>query len=319
LGLLLVAAAGARAQRETAVAIQVDACVPVDRAQLERLLAIELGAPTVQGESPVAATQIWVGCGPLGIELRLQDKVTQKSMTRTLPASSFRDQSSTRLLALAVAEFVVASWIELEVRPEPAVRPVGPRASPEALREAAKVTQQHLPVREGPPQNTVTGALTLQPWVEHDAVLLGAEARLFRLALPEIAWTIAASFGTGSTDVALGKVTLSTATLALGLGLHVRAQAVSFYTGPGGRLGMAYMRGEPRDPMSARGASFFAPFGGPLWFARFEWHASEEVRVALDLEGGIVTIDARAKAGDDSVLSLEGAWGTAGLAVGMAL
>src|SRR5688572_33177704 len=105
--------------------------------QLERLLSIELGTSADTASSTTGPTHVHVRCVAAGIELNLQDALTRKGMVRVLSRESFLDASSTRLLALAIAEFVVASWVELRLPQRVEAAPVvGPAPSARA-REAA--------------------------------------------------------------------------------------------------------------------------------------------------------------------------------------
>jgi hypothetical protein len=300
------------------ISVAVDPCVPVERGQLERLLAIELGTSTARG-GPSASTHVWVSCGVQGIELRLEDGVTRKSMLRVLPAASFRDASSTRLLALAIAEFVVASWIELSVQPRHVVEPVGPPPSSAERKLAERVVQRRAAMPASfQHEASVSAALAVQVWSAHDGVLIGGGLRFLQLALPALAWTMSGDFGTADVDVPLGTVRLTTASVALAAALHLRAGNTGFYTGPGGRLGFTRMLGEPSDGTRNEGKSFFAPYGGLMWWNRVEYRASDGVRLALELEAGLITLPARALSGMTRVLALEGVWLTTGVSLGFA-
>lgn len=314
--MLLSAASLARAEGQ--ISVSVNPCVPVDRAQLERLLAIELGTSNAAG-APHASTHVWVNCGPQGVELRLEDGVTRKSMARVLPAASFRDASSARLLALAIAEFVVASWIELSVQPRPSVEPIGPKPSAAEQRLVEGVVRKRglLPA-SAPPESSLSLAFALQVWSAHPGVLVGGGLRLLERALPWLAFTISGDFGTAGVDVPLGTVRVTTASLALALAARVRVDALTFYTGPGSRLGFARMQGEASDPVTTRSYRFFAPYGGLIWWTRFEYAATDELRLALDLEAGVTTLPVRDTADKSLVLALEGVWLTTSLAVGLA-
>jgi hypothetical protein len=198
-GLWLACVAPVQAQAEPAVTVNVDPCVPVDHTKLHELLAIELGTSTAEGGAgPAAPTRVSVSCSPQGIELRVQDGVTRKSMARVLPASSFADASSTRLLALAIAEFVVASWIELSVQPAPAVEPVGPPAGESARRVAQNAVAERSP-RSEPPlrpgERTLSLGPALQLWSAHEAVLLGAGLRVLLPLAEPLVWTLSGDFG----------------------------------------------------------------------------------------------------------------------------
>jgi hypothetical protein len=311
LGATLGAAQGAGA----AVSVSVDRCVPVDHAALHRLLAIELGTSTAQEPGPKVPTRVWVGCSPLGIELRLEDGVTSKAMARTLPASSFRDTSSTRLLALAVAEFVVASWIELGVQPEPSVPPVpiAPPPSPD-MRQAV---EQAIDERSEPSDGlTVAGGLALTAWTESSSLWLGVGARVTREASPTMAWSVAFDFTGTNHDVALGEVHGLSGSAAFSALFYLRFAPITLFTGPGARVGVVRLAGEPDSGVETNGREFAAPFGGPLWLARVHLALSRNVCLGLELEGGFATLPAKATADRTSVFALEGAWLTPALSLG---
>ena len=59
---------------------------------------------------------IWLTCVASGVRLYLQDNLTGKSMVRVVAPGGITEHSQSRLLALAVAEFVAASWTELRVQ-----------------------------------------------------------------------------------------------------------------------------------------------------------------------------------------------------------
>jgi hypothetical protein len=320
-GLWLLPAGAAFAQgAPPAVAVSVDPCVPVNRAKLHELLAIELGTSTVGGPSPNALTQVSVSCRPEGIELQLADGVTRKSMSRILPASSFVDASRTRLLALAIAEFVVASWIELRAQPKPVVEPVGPPPPPAARELAAQVVadraQDPLPARL---DSSLSVGMALSVWSSHDAVLIGAAARLIMPILPALAWTISADAEVADADVRLGSVSVTTASAALALTLHADLSALAVFTGPGGRFGVAYLDGQPDDRAHVRVDPFLAPYGGPIWLLRIEYQATTRLRLALEAEGGLSTLPVRAEVqGGVQLFDLSESWFSSTLAAGIA-
>ena len=65
------------------------------------------------------------------------DPTTGKSLARTVALTEAAPNGRARLLALAVAELVVASWSELQSNPQPRAPPATPLA-PYAAREAAR-------------------------------------------------------------------------------------------------------------------------------------------------------------------------------------
>jgi hypothetical protein len=312
---------GAAQAAEVAVSISVDRCVPVDHEALHRLLAIELGTSTAHEPGPKVPTRVWVSCSSLGIELRLEDGVTSKTMARTLPASSFRDTSSTRLLALAVAEFVVASWIELGVQPDPIVPPV-PIAPPPS-QDMRQAIEQAIDERAEPTEGlSVTGALALAVWTDNGSLWLGAGARVTREASPTMAWSVSFDFTGTSNDVEFGRVHGLSGSIAFSALFYLRLAPLTLFTGPGARVGVVRLAGEPADEVGTKGGEFAAPFGGPLWLARVDLALSRSVRLGIELEGGFATLPAKAtadregSADPESIFALEGLWLSPALSLG---
>jgi hypothetical protein len=303
-----------------AVSIEVDPCVPVDNQKLLRLLAIELGGAEIRaGEAP---TSVIVDCVPQGIELRLQDAVTHKSMRRVLPASSFRDAStSPRLLALVVAEFVVASWIELSVRAPNAPLP-GPPVQPELTRAAQRIVAEHT-AKPAPSldETSLSAALSTQFWAASDALFLGVLVRWMHAAGSHVVLTSAVELATASTDVAAGSVDAVTASLTFALALHAQIGAFEVYSGPGGRGGMASLQGSSEDPTMLSGYRFAALYGGLVWWNRLEYRGFPRLRLALEVEAGLTTLPVHATAppDNDSVFALSGLSIGAALSIGWRL
>jgi hypothetical protein len=320
--LLLGSAAGARAQLPPAVSVSVDPCVPVDHGKLHELLAIELGTSTAHGSAPAAATRVNVGCSPVGIELRVEDGVTRKSMARVLPASSFADASSTRLLALAIAEFVVASWIELRVQPAPAVEPIGPPAGADARRVAESAVAERTP--EAAAQRSSERALFasggLQWWPAEELDLFGGGLRLQLPLWDTLIWTVSADFGAASTELRYGELNLFTASAGLAIALELRLdEHAVLQLGPGARLGLTRIDADA-DPSLAADDEFTAPYGGPLWLTRLVVRLSDTLRVAIDAELGLTTLPASAEIqGEGTALELAGVWFNAVIGAGLAL
>jgi hypothetical protein len=321
----LLAGAGRAHAAEPQVAISIDPCVPVDRAQLERLLAIELGTSTARGGSVATPTRVWVGCTEQGIELRLEDAVTRKSMTRSLPASSFTNAESTRLLALAIAEFVVASWIELSVQPEPTVQPIGPELPKAARSNAERVVQERAIPPEAMYDDSLSAALAVQIWSRNDGVMFGGGLRWWQALLPSLAWAASGEVAASSVDASFGAVDVTLASLALALAWRIPIGRVTLYTGPGGRVGLTHIAGAPRDATQAEGKRGYNAYGGVIWLNRVEYRASRRLRLGLEIEPGLTTLPVDAVTGgtraaprETVTFALDGFWLTSSLTVGVA-
>lgn len=141
LSLLILAPAHARAQAEDGVVrvVAFDCSAVVERALFTRLLATELrgdGVSSVEGDEREALAVIEVGfeqCEPGATSVRVQidDRVTQKRVTRAIDLEGVPASLRERTLAIATAELLRASWLEL-IQPDPPEPEVAP---PPVVRE----------------------------------------------------------------------------------------------------------------------------------------------------------------------------------------
>ncbi len=315
-------ASGARADPPLVTTV-VDDCVPIDRQQLDRLLSIELGTSADTAASTATGpTHVHVRCVAAGIELNLQDALTRKGMVRVLSRESFQDASSTRLLALAIAEFVVASWVELRLpqRVEPA--PVGGPAPSESAREAAssKAAERVQPSPEAADEShTEIGATgQLQLWTEQNDVVLGVGLRFIHAPISSIAFSIGSDFGVATIDGALGELVVRTFAFSLaGLG-RIDFSPFVLVTGPGARIGLAQLSATP-DPALATSDAAYLPYGGIFWLARGALSLTDLLALTIELELGAATLPARALVSEASAFTIDGVWFTAGLGVSFEL
>jgi hypothetical protein len=321
---LCTALAAARAQAEQPlVTTVVEPCVPIDRSQLDRLLSIELGTSADTAGATTGATHVHVRCVAAGIELNLQDTLTRKGMVRVLSRESFQDASSTRLLALAIAEFVVASWVELRLPQKVQPAPVGPPPSASARRTAETAAAE----RVQPSEHTHDVDLTqiglsfqLQLWSEQDDVMLGVGLRFLHAPVPSIAFSIAGDFAADEVEHALGTVLVRTGAVSIaGLG-RIDLSPLVVLTGPGARLGFVQLAGSAHNADDASDYASSAPYGGVFWLARGELYVSDSLALTLDLELGAVTLPVTALAlPDNPVFELDGAWFTTGIGLALEL
>jgi hypothetical protein len=322
--LLVLAASPARTQavgEEPTVAVSVDPCVPIDRAALQRILTVELGTSTIQHDAALAAqapTRVHIGCAEHEILLRLEDGVTSKVMTRALPRQSFVDPSSTRLLALAVAEFVVASWVELQVQPTPAVRPlpVAPAPTASTLKQVS-ARMEALPRRkEAQEHTTLSLGASFQLYALESSPFWGGSGRVLGTAGRLFAWSVSGDVAGSGSELSVGDVSAITASISVAGLLQARLGTVALYTGPAVRVGLVRIAGTTDDAARARGKIFFAPFGGPAWLLRVELSPTRALRLGVDVELGYVTLPAQATIAGRGVYSIDGLWGTTTLWVG---
>jgi hypothetical protein len=302
------------------VTTTLDPCVPVDEAQFHRVLAIELGTSIAySAEAPSRTSLTWVhlSCTPSGIELRLDDGLTRKSMVRVLDLSRIEAASRTRLLALAVAEFVVASWVELRVVDRPAIEPVGPPPPARARANITRTVHEKLErtAPEAPSIWEIAGMFRLEGFATLDSLAPTLALRLGQRPTGAFAFALGADFGLTRVDVGTGQVELATATAMVAALFVSRLPRVDLYAGGGGRFGLMHMNGVPGDS-SVRGESFSAPYGGPLILGRFAFHVSRTFRLVSEAEAGLVTLPIVGLSGTRKVIELSGAWASFAIGAG---
>jgi hypothetical protein len=116
------------ASEEAALVIEARQCQGLSTAEVERLLAIELTTVAETGGIADPLT-IELDCRGSVIEIAVRDPVTRKRLAREIPAPPPNAAGRERMVALAISQLFVASWLELLMpgderpRPEPAVAP----------------------------------------------------------------------------------------------------------------------------------------------------------------------------------------------------
>lgn len=144
IALVLPGVSHAQSAQHVELRLEVDPCVQVDARFARRIIDIELGTATPPPDASGSVLARVTCAGSMQL-LRVDDAVTGKALERTIDLHGAEPAARTRLLALAVAELVAASWAELEVTPAPRVPPVPPPATrevQESAREALRARAQ---------------------------------------------------------------------------------------------------------------------------------------------------------------------------------
>jgi hypothetical protein len=344
--LSLANSAATRAQDEgdpdaIGVTTTVDPCVPIDVAHFHRLLSIELGTSIdYRVDAPRQPGRTWVhlSCAPAGIELLLEDGITQKAMIRVLDLTQIEPSSRTRLLALAVAEFVVASWVELRAVPRPSV-PAAGLAPPRAAAELAARTAEDKAVTLPQPMAATTGSeagyelaagIGLEIYESHLAMLPVLSLRLYQHASAllqlvlgaDVAYMAVRAVPVGENEtLAMIDVTTFSGLAAVLVGGSVGESELA--GGLGVRFGAVHMSGESRVS-ELRARRFYDPHGGVLALGRLSFRIAERWNLGLELEAGYVTLPVKAEVEDEvgskrALLTLGGAWVSAGARIAFEL
>lgn len=312
------------------VLVELDPCVELDPSALERQLALEFG-PTIELEvreadeqpSGARATQLSelrVACGTQGLSLTLDDQLTNKSMARELGLTPGGGEWERRALALAIVEFVRASWLELELRDEPEPAPAerstpvehSAPASEPPVSAASPATARAARRRASlPPQPWL---LSLGPRVELLASELslagGGQLRVVHRARRNLAWTLGAGALHARTRSAPGRLAMTEAWLAPALLASMQRRHYGLAGGAGVRVGFTHLRGRAADDAPFTGRAFVRSVGGAfaLTRAQLELPARRRLALALELELGWIFRPVTALSGTEELFSREGLW-----------
>ena len=161
-----------------------------------------------------------VTCHDEVADLSVADAATGKVVSRSI---SLAHASPGRLLALAVAELVAASWEEVKSQPPPKVPPLVP-APKEARAAVLRVLEQR---RQGSPQApppedmpivTIEVAADARGFFDTRTVLFGGEVRAGIRLIPEVFLLVAGAASTGTVGRSAGDVDVSSVDGSLGAG-----------------------------------------------------------------------------------------------------
>jgi len=130
------------------VSIDIAGCDPALASEARRIAAIELRATLVDTAPDATVTRVTATCRNTVAELEVVDPTTGKSLGRAVTLAEAPQNGRARLLALAVAELVAASWSELQNNPQPRAPTATPLA-PAPAREAARVAVSERSVELG--------------------------------------------------------------------------------------------------------------------------------------------------------------------------
>jgi hypothetical protein len=326
-----LAALFAAAPSALEVSLDIDRCPALPRDQVFQLVALELDArvtaPDRAAEPPPATphtTRVEVACAGSDVELQVIDRLTGKRLTRTMALGARDTQVATRVVAIAVAELVLTSWMELTLPRAAAAGPPadGPPAAPELRRAAQERAQRHLRRGAGSGYVLAVGQ-ALGPF---DGVGLAWGGGL------RFGWTPGARDAddaplwrpgfdlelTGARNDArrgLGAVDISMWSAALRVSMRFVRGASWFDAGAGGRLGVARLEGTPADTTTTRGATLAGTWAGPLVYAGVGRRFWRLVATA-GVEGGTVLRAVSGLVDDGPAISFAGRWLSGTLAIG---
>jgi len=329
---VLSARATARADDAPPVEIDVAPCVDVQPEVLQKLVQIELGT-SIGGDADAATraalTRVSITCVDAQTEIRLDDGITRKTMTRRVDLDPVDPSARTRLLALTTAELVVASWIELTLDP-PALEPAGPPPPPVAREQArAKARiEADLGARDRDRDSDADRSIWElgigvggRLWTGEPEPLLGAEVEIVHRPDPAFGWLAAVGFERGfdRPEVPEGRIALSGFDLVAAGLVHTRLGRADLAAGLGAFVSMTVIEGLPNPDLSLQGHDARMFTAGPILLLRARLRLGERVGIMFETSGGPVTLPARATSSGMDVATLEGARLAATLGLGVSL
>jgi hypothetical protein len=301
------------------VHVRIDDCADLDKAEVRRTLVGELGALLVNDvSSRTDVTRTEISCGPAFITIHILDPITGKILERTISVEESEKNSRSRLVGLAAAELVTASWTELLSSTKSSVRIVGRDPSLESVVAAKSAARDRVTLKLSPPH-----PLRLMPVVAYRAFvhgggeLWGGGMRIADDRFSWVGWSADALVEHGSRGVSLGHVDIDTITVSGALLIHREWGAFAFRTGLGLRAGATRLQGSPDSPNLAEGKSVYSPWGWPMALMGMSIQPIEPVVIELSVESGYTVMPMGGVVGGSKEITLDGVWvgGQIGLGV----
>lgn len=239
------------------------------------------------------------------LEVRIDDVLTHKRVTRTLEVADIEAELRPRALALFVVELLRASWAEL-------VLPAGPRPTvpvPRAILAAVRARESEGTAVVSPPPPAAVGeasALVLAFPSASTALFGGSLGLVLALGDAPLVLRVDAAAAAGETLDRLGRVELGVAGGGLGLALAGRFGPLALDAGP--RLGIAV--GWARGTASRSGASASAGETGVVTLGlavALRLRLLEGLGARLAIEAGAPVLGLEATVDGVAVAGLHGA------------
>lgn len=293
------------------IQLELQECVPVPELEVRQVVAIELGALLVEGTAPSAGvTRVEVLCVDAQIWLQVDDPLTGKSLLRRIDFLSVDPRARARLLGLAIAELVNASWTELLLYPQPAAPAGAPEVPPDVRRAALSVVERASGLSARPPEDgrgpRLVGIAMVTGVLKNRVLLAGGGLRL--------AWSHGRHLGWSSDLVAqhaqvttpLGDVAIDTVHTGAALLFDWRWSRIALHLGGGLRGGVALLRGQPLTASAARGGTVLGPFGGPTGAVGASLKLRRRLVIEVLIEGGYAAFFVLGRVSGSPAVGIEG-------------
>ena len=311
LGALSVASAALAQPTRPALSLAFASCETLDTREVRRIVGIELRAGLGPSAENAIATSVRVTCRDTTVGIEVDDRATGKSLSREVSVERVEQSVRARLLALAIAELVSASWTELESTPRPSLSPTSATAPPEQKRAALgtlRARSKRL-VRLG----VLATARAFPPELEP---LWGGALELRHRAWGAFGYRVDLALDHGVLPAEIGEVSVTTASSAISLMAAHDASWGGFGAGLGGRAGIAWLSGTADEPARIEGRSGSAWWAGPAAFVEAGVRPAERMVLGCVLEAGYALTDIQGRVDTAADLRLR-RWVSLGLGIGI--
>lgn len=294
--------------------VDASACAGLNEARLHALLRVEVQS-VLEANPDMPDLEVGVTCSERELLMVVRDPVTDKQLTRAMPAPPANDPERERIVALAASQLFRASWAELTGPPEPEAEAIGaPTGEAPEQRQAVAVVEQTSEKRRGPHELLAHAGVR---WRDLKAPLLMNHVALryaHRLPRSFLAWTKAEA-GFGRANRRLGFVNVVDVFAGAGAGWRTRQ------FGPA-TLDLELGGGALYQRLAGKGAAA-AVDEGVAWAVTGEILAS--IAVTFHARRLLATVGAdvgymfegpRGTVGNETVVDPDGVWIGAGLRLG---
>lgn len=132
--------------RHPPVVVELRQCEQPLEAEVRRIVGVELRAAVIDAaDARDAVTRVVATCRGSAVDLSLDDASTAKRLERTVALAEAAPTARPRLVALAVAELVAASWQEIQRGSESTGKAVPPGEPPPKARVTESARAGRLP------------------------------------------------------------------------------------------------------------------------------------------------------------------------------
>jgi hypothetical protein len=252
------------------------------------------------------------------------DPTSGKRLARRFSLTEQPPTARSRLLALAIAELVVAGWVELDVGATDALAtPTVDRGPVQARRAAAASVLRRaalLPALDAAPRWLVA-AIAVSRQFSTDLGLRGIGLSVGRVLSRRLTLGLDALAERGEQQRGLGQVEVRSVSAGPTLSVHGAIERLAFEASVGVRIGVARMAGTPAMDavVPVVGHAMTAPWGGPLAAVSVSTRPTRHIAVGVGVGVGAVTFAAEGRTGDGSTVALDGAWLALWVAAGATL